>query len=641
MPALPQPSLLLALADAATIAAATPAPLGWQAWFTLGVVVLMLTLLATNRFGADIVMMGALLTLVLARIVTPAESVAGFSNAGVLTVGFLYVLATGLKETGAMTLLTAWMLGRPRSTVMAQARLIAPVAVLSAFVNNTPLVAAFMPVVSEWSKRIGVPASRLFMPLSFAAILGGVCTLIGTSTNLVVSSLVTAENQKIAAHNTKAETSPDLKKLQPLEEWGLWTIAPVGLPVCAVGMAYILIAGRRLLPDRSHRATPIEQARRYMSAMLVPAGSPIAGRTIEAAGLRNLPGVFLSRIDRADESIIAVGPEHKVLAGDVLMFVGGVESVAELQKMKGLVPAEAEGGDGKQGAASYRPNMRLHEAVVSTSSPLVGQTIKEAGIRTHYNAVVVGVHRAGERLPGKIGEITVRPGDTLLLEARPGFVAAHRDSPDFHLVSELEGAASLRHDKAWIAVGVLLATIALLSMEDIFPPMVVAMCSAAAMIGLRCCTGPQARAGVEWPVLIVIAASFAVARAMDKSGLAAYVADHVIRFAGGLGPWALLGAVYMLSLGFTTLVSNNAAAALVFPIALEVARGQGLSFTPFAVAVAVAASCEFMTPLGYQTNLMVMGPGGYRWSDFLRFGLPLTILCALVAIGVGPVVFGL
>ncbi len=638
MPALAPPSIIVLASDAVTLAASNPA-MGWQAWFTLGVVVLMLALLASNRFGADIVMMGALLTLVVAGVITPGESVSGFSNAGVLTVGFLYVLATGLKETGAMTLLTGALLGRPRSAAAAQARLIAPVAVLSAFVNNTPLVAAFMPVLSEWSKRIGVPASRLFMPLSFAAILGGVCTLIGTSTNLVVSSLITAENQKIAAHNIKAESTPGLTPIEPLQEWGLWTVTPVGLPVCLAGMAYILIAGRRLLPDRSQRATPIEQARKYMTAMAVPAGSPIAGRTIEAAGLRNLPGVFLSRIDRADETIIAVGPEHKVLAGDVLMFVGSVESVAELQKMKGLVPAEAEGSAAS--GTTYRPNMRLHEAVVSTSSPLVGQTIKEAGIRTRYNAVVVGVHRAGERIPGKIGEITVRPGDTLLLEARPGFVAAHRDSPDFHLVSELEGSAPLRHDKAWIAVLVLLATIALLSLESVFPPMVVAMCSAAAMIGLRCCTGPQARAGVEWPVLIVIAASFAVARAMDKTGLAAVVADHVIRFAGGMGPWALLGAVYLLSLGFTTLVSNNAAAALVFPIALEVARGQGLSFTPFAVAVAIAASCEFMTPLGYQTNLMVMGPGGYRWSDFLRFGLPLTILSAVVAIGVGPVVFGL
>jgi di/tricarboxylate transporter len=624
------------LAQASAIASAAPAGLGWQAWFTLAVVVLMLALLATNRFGADIVMMGALLTLVLSGIITPAESVTGFSNAGVLTVGFLYVLATGLKETGAMTLLTSWMLGRPRTALGAQARLVTPVAVLSAFVNNTPLVAAFMPVLSEWSKRIGVPASRLYMPLSFAAILGGVCTLIGTSTNLVVSSLVTAENQKITAHNAK----PGAAQLAPLEEWTLWTITPVGLPVAAAGFVYMLAFGRRLLPDRSNRATPIEQARKYMSAMLVPAGSPIANKTIEQAGLRNLPGVFLSRIDRNDESIIAVGPEHKVLPNDVLMFVGGVESVAELQKMKGLVPAESEATDSKN-AGGYRPNMRLHEAVVSPSSPLIGQSIKEAGIRTRYNAVVVGVHRAGERIPGKIGEITVRPGDTLLLEARPGFVAAHRDSPDFHLVSELQGAAALRHDKAWLAVAVLLATIALLSMEDVFPPMVVAMCSAAAMIALRCCTGPQARAGVEWPVLIVIAASFAVARAMDKTGLAAFAADHLIRFAGGLGPWALLGAVYLLSLGFTTLISNNAAAALVFPIALEVARAQNLSFTPFAVAVAVAASCEFMTPLGYQTNLMVMGPGGYKWSDFMRFGLPLTILCAVVAIIAGPIAFGL
>lgn len=606
----------------ATAAAAAPGPLGWTAWFTLGVIVFMLALLATGRFGADIVMMGAVLMLLLAGIVTPQESVAGFSNTGVLTVGFLYVLATGLKETGAMTLLTARLLGRPRSVLGAQARLIAPVMVLSAFVNNTPLVAAFMPVVAEWGRRIGVPVSRLFMPLSFAAILGGVCTLIGTSTNLVVGSLIVEHNRMGA--------SP------PLEEWHLWSIAPVGIPVAVAGVIYMLLAGRALLKDRSHRGTPTEQARRYMTAMAVPQGSPIVGRTIEAAGLRNLPGAFLSRVDRGTDSIVAVGPEHVVRAGDVLVFVGSVESVAELQKIKGLTPAET--GTGSVEPGSYRPNMRLHEAVVSASSPLVGQSIKEAGVRSRYNAVVVGVHRAGARLPGKIGEIVVRPGDTLLLEARPGFATAHRDLPDFYLVSELEGAATLRHDKAWIATLVLLGTIALLSMEDVFPSMVVAMAAAAAMVGLRCCTGPQARSGVEWPVLIVIAASFGIARAMDKTGLAGSIAGHVIGWAGAMGPNALLGAVYALSLGFTTLISNNAAAALVFPIALSVSQQQGLNFTPFAVAVAVAASCEFMTPLGYQTNLMVMGPGGYRWSDFLRFGLPLTILCALVTIGVTPLV---
>lgn len=606
--------------------------LGWSAWFTVGVILFMLALLATGRFGADIVMMGAVLMLLLAGIVTPTESVAGFSNTGVLTVGFLYVLATGLKETGAMTLLTSRLLGRPKTVLGAQARLIAPVMVLSGFVNNTPLVAAFMPVVGEWGRRIGVPVSRLFMPLSFAAILGGVCTLIGTSTNLVVSSL-------IVEHNRKGGTPV-------LEEWHLWSIAPVGAPVALAGVAYMLVAGRALLKDRSHRGTPSEQARRYMTAMVAPAGSPIVGRTIEAAGLRNLPGAFLSRVDRGADSIVAVGPEHVVRAGDVLVFVGNVESVAELQKIKGLLPADGgaaeSGSPGAAGSAesAYRPNMRLYEAVVSASSPLVGQSIKEAGVRSRYNAVVVGVHRAGSRLPGKIGEIVVRPGDTLLLEARPGFAAAHRDAPDFYLVSELEGAATLRHDKAWIASLVLIGTIILLSMESVFPSMVVAMAAAAAMVGLRCCTGPQARSGVEWPVLIVIAASFGIARAMDKTGLAGFIAIHVISWAGSMGPTALLAAVYALSLGFTTLISNNAAAALVFPIALAVSQQQGLSFAPFAIAVAVAASCEFMTPLGYQTNLMVMGPGGYRWGDFLRFGLPLTLLCAVVTIAVTPLVIG-
>lgn len=601
--------------------------MGWEAWLTATVIVGMLGALATGRFGTDIVMMGVLAVFLLVGIVSPEEAFRGFSNTGLITVAFLYVVATGLQETGGMNLLTARLLGRPRSVLAAQARMVLPVTAMSAFMNNTPLVAMFMPVLRELSRRARLPASQLFMPLSFAAILGGVCTLIGTSTNLVVYSMIEGYNRE----------HPEA----PLAQMGMWTITRVGLPLAVLGVAYVLLFGRRLLPDLTPKAGDEDGQREYLTAMRVEPGSAIVGKSIEAAGLRHLPGLFLSRIDREKESVIAAGPEETLQDGDVLVFAGALESVVDLQKIKGLAPVADEAGP-----SHYRPKMRLTEAVISQASPLVGRTVRDAEIRTRYGAVVIAVHRLGHRLEGKIGDIVLRAGDTLLLEAEPGFARRHRTSRAFHLVSELEGSASPRHERAWVSVAILAALVLLLSVDTLpvigkVPEVVAAMVAAGAMIVTRCCTGPQARAGMEWPVLIVIGSSFGIGKAMENTGLAQAVAVALTSAAGSLGPVALIGVVYAVTLGFTTLISNNAAAALMFPIALGVAREAEMDFLPFAVCIALAASCEFMTPLGYQTNLMVMGPGGYRYSHFLRFGGPLTLLCAVGAVALIPVMYRL
>jgi len=595
--------------------------MGWQAWVTAGLVAGALVVLALGRFAADLVLLGVVAILLALGVLDPGEAARGFSNPGLITVALLYVVAAGLQETGAIGMLTSRLLGRPRTALGAQARLMLPVAAMSGFVNNTPLVAVLLPVVGELSRRSGVSASRLFMPLSFAAILGGSCTLIGTSTNLVVHSLILEHNREMPG-----AAVPIL---------GMWTIAWVGIPVAVVGLGYMFIFGRRLLPERGGGLPELESRRQYTTAMRVRPGSAVAGRTIEAAGLRGLPGIFLSRIDREDETVIAVAPEEVLREGDTLVFVGVVDSIVDLQKVKGLEPV-ADGDSPGVG----RARMRLIEGVISPSSPLVGCSIRDAGIRSRYGAVVVAVHRHGHRLPGKIGDIVLRPGDTLLLEAAPGFAKQHRHSTEFHLVSELEGAATPHYERAWWAIAIVVLLVALLSREDLAPPLTAALVAAGLMVAGRACTGSQARSAIDWPVILAIGASFAIARAMEKTGLAAGAAAVVSEWTHGAGPMAALAGVYVLTLGFTVLVSNNAAAALAFPIALRVAETTGLGFTPFAVAICLAASCEFMTPLGYQTNLMVMGPGGYRWSDYLRFGGPLTVLCALVALGLLPVMYG-
>ncbi|MEQ8768908.1 MAG: SLC13 family permease [Phycisphaerales bacterium] len=595
-----------------------PSPPDWHAWLTGLLILAMVATLAVGRFGADIVMMGALLVLLVAGVVQPDQAVAGFASPGVITVAFLYIVATAMRETGAMNMLTARVLGRPKTVREAQARLALPVAGLSAFVNNTPIVAMFLPTLDRIARRNMLPASKLFMPLSFASILGGVCTLIGTSTTVVVAGM-------LAQH---ASANPDAG----IETIGMFTLAWVGVPVAIAGVGYILLFGNKLLPDRAPKGGDAPGAREYYATLKVRPSSPIIGKTVEQAGLRHLPRLFLSRIERDGESVVAVGPGEIVREGDVLAFVGALESVVDLQQIKGLEPT------GNQGMA-YRPNLRLIEAVVSSESQLAGQTVRRSGIRTKYGAVIVAVHRAGQALEGKIGDMRLRPGDTLLMEAPSGFAERHGSSNDFHLVTERRDPATLRHDRAWIAL-IILAFLVVAITSGVVTPMVGAMAAAGGMVLFRCCTGPQARSGIDWQVLVVIGAAFGIKAAMENSGLAATIAHAAIELTQGSAPWVLLAVIYALTLVFTMFMTNNAAAVLMFPIALSVTSEAGLPLLPFAVAIAVAASCEFSTPIGYQTNLMVMGPGGYRWSDYTRFGGPLTILAGIITIALVPLVFG-
>ena len=604
--------------------------MSWQAWLTAAVITGMLCALASGRAAMDAAVLTAVLVLALSGVLDAREAVQGFANPGVLTVGFLYVLSAGLSRTGALTMLTSRLLGRPRNALEAQARLVIPVTISSAFINNTPIVAMFLPVLAGWARRAGLSPSRLYLPLSYAAILGGVCTLIGTSTNVVVAGLA---RQYAAGHPGSG-----------LDSIGMFTITVIGLPVAAAGVAYVLLFGRVLLPERLPPDAPASDSKRgYSTAMRVDAGSPVVGKTVEQAGLRRLPGLFLSRIERPSETLIAVSPAQVLRENDLLVFVGNLDSVIDLQRVRGLSPAADEAGE----AVGPRHARKLTEAVIAPASPLVGRSIRESAFRTRYEAVIIAVHRHGHRLTGKIGDIVLRPGDTLVIEADPDFAQRHRGSSDFYLVSELEGETLPRHDRAWAAIGVLAIVVAMLSLAGTEVPVlgvrvpaevIGAMCGAALMVLLRCCSAAQARDSVHWQVLLVIAASMALGTAMEKTGLAATIAGSMSGVLDAVGAersaWAVFAVVYASTWLFTAIMNNNSAGVLMFPIAVRLAEQSGLPALPVVLCVMVAASCEFISPIGYQTNLMVMGPGGYRVSDYVRYGGPLNVLCAVVCVAV-------
>lgn len=591
----------------------------WEAWVTLLTIALMVLALIRNIAPPDMILLGVAVVFMTLGIFTdsfpqPARMVAAFGNEGLITVGVLYVVVSGLTATGAVGLITQPLLGRPKTVASAQARVMFPVATLSAFLNNTPIVAMFLPVIGDLAKKTGISPSKLYIPLSFATILGGICTLIGTSTNLVVFGLLVAETGG----------------KQTLKMFDLtW----VGLPCALVGLLYLMLFSRWLLPDRRSAIAQMGDPREYTIEMLVESGSPIDGKTIEEAGLRHLPGAYLVEIDRDGQLIAAVAPNQRLRGGDRLVFAGIVESVVDLQRIRGLRPAT----DQVFKLDAPRSERCMVEAVVSDSCPLVNRTIRDGRFRAKYHAAVIAVARNGERIRKKIGDIVLQPGDTLLLEAHPSFADQQRNSRDFFLVSRVDDSTPPRHERAWIALAILLIMVVVAGMEWL-SMLHAASLAAAGMIVLRCTNSDNARQSIDWRVLLTIGAALGIGEALRTTGLAHEAATGLIGMAGS-SPWLVLAMVYLVAMMMTELLSNNAAAALMYPIAMASARALDVDYHPFLIALMIAASCGFATPIGYQTNLMVYGPGGYKFSDYVRVGLPLNFLIMAVVLAITPIVW--
>ncbi len=575
--------------------------------------------------------MGAVALFAVAGIISPREAVAGFANEGMLTIGALFIVAAGVTQTGLLSRLSNRIMGHTTNARGAIARVVAPTSIMSAFLNNTTIVAMTMPPLLDWARKHRVAPSKLLLPLSFAAILGGVCTLIGTSTNLVTHGML------------KSVGLPGL---------GMWELSMVGLPIAIVGGAFLIIAAPRLLPDRKEFMEQLGESRReFLVEMMVQPDCPLVGSSLQNAGLRSLPGLFLVSIERDGNSIAPVSSDEMIRTGDRFTFTGVVSTIVDLQRIRGLVPAAA--ADHLQGPFAIKG---LHEAVISTSSPLIGRSIRDANFRTTYDAAVIAVHRNGARLNQKIGDIVLEPGDTLLLMTTPGFMRVHRNNPDFFLVSQTEDIAPERHHRALMAAAIALGLIAIMTVPDVLTVfgmsattaawlddnrVVFAFLAAGAMVVTQCVSASAARRQVDWQVLVVIAASFGISKAMQNSGAAGYLAQIVNLSSGAFGHLGVLAAIYLLTWVLTEFMSNNAAAALMFPIAIASGTKLGIDARPFVIAVTIAASGGFISPIGYQTHLMVFGPGGYKQSDFLRIGLPMGLLWFAIAMAIIPMAWPL
>ncbi|MCF6250393.1 MAG: SLC13 family permease [Methylococcaceae bacterium] len=571
-----------------------------------------LLILASNRFPADTVLLGSLCLLIISGILTPVEALAGLANPGIATIAVLYVVVSGLRETGAIAWLSRLLLGKPNNMTFAQIRLLIPAATFSVFINNSPVVAMFTSAVQDWCKRSHFKASNFLLPLSYVSILGGTCSLIGTSTNLVVDSLM---------------------RQSGLPGFSLFELAAVGVPITIAGFFYLIAASPYLLEDREGAIEKFSDVREYLVEMQVNADCELAGQSIQDAGLRHLPGLFLIEIVRNGELFPVVSPHTVIQKKDRLIFAGAVDSVIELRRIRGLVVSSDQVFklDGKE------HERRLFEAVISAESPVNRLTIREARFRHRYNAVILSIARNGQRIKGKIGDIKLQPGDTLLLEAQKGFLFKFRNNRDFLLISRLENSSTLRHDRAPWALGIMISMIILMlfSSMDFLQTAVLA---AIAMLISRCLNVEDARRSIDYKVLIVIACAFGLGAAVQKVGLANIIANYALLIANG-DPWLMLALVYLTTVMLTETITNNAAAIVMFPIAQSAAENLGVNVAPFAIAVMIAASASFITPIGYQTNLMVFGPGGYRFIDYVKLGTPLSLIVASIALWIIPLVW--
>lgn len=558
--------------------------------------------LISNRLSPASGVLGAAGGLFLLRVIDAEQAFGGFANPAPITIGALYVVAGAVTKTNAMQPLVAWMLSRGSGSRMALVRLLAPASAASAFLANTPIVAMLVPAVRGWTERYGQAASRFLIPLSYAAILGGAITAIGTSTNLVLGGLLQSVGQ---------------------DELGMFELARFGLPLAGIGLVLIVVAAPWLLPDRRDPEVAGE-GRSYLVSMEVVERGAFDGQSVEAGGLRHLQGVFLVEVERQGTVIAPVAPTFVLRGGDRLTFAGRVDLVVDLQAMSGLVSAEDPHLE-----AVDSDDHTFFEAVVGAASPLSGRTLAEAGFRGRYQAAVVGIHRSGAAVEAKFGQVRLRVGDTLLVLAADGFDERWRNHNDFLLVSRLGGSPPRATRRAPVA---LLAVIALvvLPAAGLLSVLEASLIAAGAVVLGGVLTPREARAAVDFSVLITIGAAFGLGEALREAGLAEDLADGIVSGFGFLGDAGVVLGIVAATMLLTELITNVAAVALVFPVALEAAAQTGLDPRTLALGVAVAASASFLTPIGYQTNTMVYGPGRYRFTDYLRLGVPMSALTLAV-----------
>jgi len=578
-----------------------------QAIITIVTILAVLVALFREVTRPDVIFIVGLVFLMVTGVLNPNQAFSGFANPAVFTVGALFIVAAGIQRTRALGFLDKMVFNDAFSARKVLVRMMASTAGMSSFLNNTPIVAMLIPQVQQWSDRTGIPASKLLIPLSYAAIVGGIVTLIGTSTNIIVSGML------------------EQRGIEPL---ALFELTWIGLPAVIILVVWFATIGYRMLPLRKSIAETdgnTSNGSGYQMDLKVNSDSELIGKTVEEAGLRGLQNAFLIHVHRQGRIVGPIGPHFILDGGDLLTFIGDLKAIDELSVRKRLVR-------GAPVLDASQPDLPLFEAVVAPTSMLVGKTLKEIEFRERFHAVVIGIQRQSDEIRGAIGNLPIEAGDLLLIESKEGFdERANNDKDNFYLVTQ-KGARQLPvNSKSSLALLLTLGMIVVATLE-IIPIVTAAMITAGIMIYTGCVRKGQIAGALNIPILLVIAAAIGMGQAIETTGLAVMVAGVINDYTTFLGPIAVIAGIYILTNILTELITNNATAVLMLPIALALGVETGITAHAMAVTVAVAASASFLTPIGYQTNLMVMSAGRYRFKDYLKAGFPVTIFMMVLTI---------
>jgi len=570
-----------------------------QVGIVLSVLLFLIISLYKEWFQPAISFLIAVLVLALFGILSGEQVLEGFANPQIASILLLLVFGNLLGNASILNVLFSKVFSQTRTYNGFLLRLLPSVAGISAFINNTPVVALLIPYVYRWGRKNNVSISKLLIPLSFAAILGGTITLVGTSTNMLVNAFAIKNGA---------------------ESFSIFDFAWIGLPLTLIGLVYLIFLSRNLLPDRQTFSERFnDQSREYLVETQIAPSSQYVGKTIAEASLRDLSGLFVAEIIRGDEQIAPVGPETRLEANDTLILAGNVTAVTELME---------NNSDLTLPKFSYLDRDSVFdvvELVVSAGSFLVNKTVKNADFRSRYDAALVALNRNGQRVEGKLGDVQLRTGDTLLVLAGSNFKNNPASQADFYTISTVKEVRPLDVKRSLLilfglVVSILLSALNILSLfKGLLALLLIALLFR--VINLR-----RLNQLVDYNLLVIAALALALGHALETTGISGFAADKIVEFTSVFGVMGALVGIYLIAFFFTELMTNIAAASLALPFALAIATSLGVDAEPFYLAVAYAASASFITPLGYQTNLMVYGPGGYKFKDFLRIGLPLSIM---------------
>ncbi len=579
------------------------------ALFTASVIVIAFATVFLTKIAVEKIFALAFVVLLFGKVLPSDKAFLALANPGVISLACLYVIVGSLQKTGALQSLIQKLLAKTKASSAINYRLLPPVAFASAFFNNTPIVAALTPGLIEWCKRVKVSPTKILMPLSYAAILGGTCTIIGTSTNLVIFGLLTTQF--------------------PEQSFGFFELAKIGLPISILGLMYLLFFSNRILPNREVVDKDFQDVRKYTFEMLIDSNGPLVGQTVEEAGLRGLDGVYLICVGRRCDKIGNVSSETILLANDRLIFSGSIANLSDMLSIVGLVH-----GDEQVYKLEDTDDTQIVEVIVGVKNSLIGKSIRAANFRKNYQAVVIAVIRNGERIDQKNGNIIISAGDVLLLQATQSFIKNYRHTNEFLLLQGAENIVTPRKEKIVFAVIALLAVV-LLSALNVFNIATSACIGVTLVLLTQVISIEQAIKSIDYKILAVIFFAIGFGEAVQSSGLAHEIGLLFSAFEF-VNPVSLLIATYLLTFLLTEFIANNAAAIIAFSIISSLAVELQLNIIPFSVAIMIAASASFITPFGYQTNLIVYTAGNYSYKDFIRFGLPLSLMTMVLSMVLIP-----